>query len=678
MSSETLIYIIIAGIIALLLALFQYWYKSKIKSKLNVLLSFLRFVSVFSVLLLLINPKFDKTTYYNEKPSLIVAVDNSESVSYLKQDEKTRQLLANLKSDVNLNNKFNLDIYTFGKKVESSDSLAFKEKQSNPGMLFERLSQVYKNTNSPTIFITDGNQTYGNDYEFVTNKFKQSVFPIILGDTIQYIDVKIQQLNVNKYAYLKNQFPVEIIATYSGNNSVNTQLKVTSGNNATVFSQNLNFSKQNTSQIISFTLPANRVGVSSYKAEIVPIENEKNIVNNAKNFAVEVIDQKTNVAIISDITHPDLGALKKSIESNEQRQASILKPNEYLLKSNDFQLVILYQPNNSFSLVFDEIEKLKLNKLTVLGTKTNWSSLNSFQSYYNQKITNQTEEFQPTLNSNYSTFIVDNIDFSEFPPLQSEFGETVFKVPIETILYKTINGTQLKEPLLATFEDNTKREAVLLGEGIWRWRAQSYLNDKSFNNFDDFIGKIVQYLGSNQRKSRLNIAYESFYNGNDDIKVSAQYFNKNYEFDVTANINITLNNKDNNSSKTFPFVLKNSSYEVDLSGLEAGDYSFTVAVTNENISKSGELKILDYNVEQQFLNANVTKLQKLATNSLGTSYFIDDTNALINDLINDSRFVTIQKSSKNVVPLIDWKFLLAIIAFSLSAEWFIRKYNGLI
>ena len=373
MSSETLIYIIIAGIIALLLALFQYWYKSKIKSKLNVLLSFLRFVSVFSILLLLINPKFDKTTYYNEKPSLIVAVDNSESVSYLKQDEKTRQLLANLKSDVNLNNKFNLDIYTFGKKVESSDSLTFKEKQSNPDMLFERLSQVYKNTNSPTIFITDGNQTYGNDYEFVTNKFKQPVFPIILGDTIQYIDVKIQQLNVNKYAYLNNQFPVEIIATYSGNNSVNTQLKVTSGNNATVFSQNLNFSKQNTSQIISFTLPANRVGVSSYKAEIVPIENEKNIVNNAKNFAVEVIDQKTNVALISDITHPDLGALKKSIESNEQRQASILKPNEYLLKSNDFQLVILYQPNNSFSLVFDEIEKLKLNKFTVLGTKTSFA-----------------------------------------------------------------------------------------------------------------------------------------------------------------------------------------------------------------------------------------------------------------------------------------------------------------
>jgi hypothetical protein len=120
------------------------------------------------------------------------------------------------------------------------------------------------------------------------------------------------------------------------------------------------------------------------------------------------------------------------------------------------------------------------------------------------------------------------------------------------------------------------------------------------------------------------------------------------------------------------------SYEVDLSGLEAGNYSFTVKVNNENISKSGELKILDYNVEQQFLNANVTKLQSLASHTEGTSYFIDNTSTLANDLLNDSRFATIQKSTKKVVPLIDWKYLLALIALSLAAEWFIRKYNGLI
>ncbi|MGJ8593005.1 MAG: VWA domain-containing protein [Aquaticitalea sp.] len=677
MQTDTILFILLAGIIALFLALFQYIYKSKKHSKIYMLLALLRFVTIFSILLLLINPKFDKITYFNEKPNLVVAVDNSESISYLKHDLKTRQLIADLKSNKDLNERFNLEFYRFGKDVEATDSLSFDEKQSNPSLLFDRLSQVNGTNMSPTLFISDGNQTYGNDYEFYTTRYKQPVYPVILGDTTQYMDLKIQQLNVNRYAYLKNQFPVEVIVVSNHSVNINTAFKITSGN-STVYSQNVNFSKANSSQVINLTLPANRVGVNSYRAELVPIENEKNTVNNVKNFAVEVIDQKTNVAIVSDIIHPDLGALKKSIESNEQRQASILSPNEFISQSNDFQLAILYQPNNNFRLVFDEIEKLKLNKLVVVGTKTTWSSLNNFQSYYIQTITNQTEEFQPILNPNYSTFIVDNLDFSNLPPIGSEFGETKFLVPNETILYKSVNGTPLKEALLTTFEVNDRREALLNGEGIWKWRAQSYLDDKSFTSFDNFMGKLVQYLSSNQKKTRLNVTYESFYNGNDDVRVNAQYFNRNYEFDATATLNITLKNKDNEASRTFPFILKNTSYEVDLSGLAAGDYSFTVSVANENISKSGELKILDYNVEQQFLNANVTKLQSLATNSNGTSYFIDDTKSLIDNLLKDDRFVTIQKSTKNVVPLIDWKFLLAIIALSLSAEWFIRKYNGLI
>jgi len=677
LQTDTLTYIILSGILALILALFQYIFKSKKTTKIYWFLAFLRFVTIFSVLLLLINPKFDKISFYDEKPNLIVAIDNSESISYLNQSQNTTDLIETLKQNEQLKDNFNLEFYTFGKSVNPSDSLGFNEKQSNIAQVFGRLSEVYNNSVSPTLLITDGNQTYGYDYEFMTSKYKQAVFPVILGDTTTYTDVKIQQLNVNRYAYLKNKFPVEIIATYNGNNPVNSLLRVKSGN-TTVFSQPISFSKSQTSQIVNLNLPANRVGVGSYKAEIIPLDNEKNIVNNIKNFAVEVIDQKTNVAIVSDIIHPDLGALKKSIESNEQRQAVILNSIDFLKQSKDFQLVIAYQPTNNFRSLFKEIERLKLNKFVITGTKTNWSLLNQLQTNYNQKITNQTESFQPAVNQNYSTFIIDDLNFDEFPPLQSEFGETTFTVPFETLLFKTINGTQIEEPLLSTFEISDKREALLLGEGIWRWRAQSYLDEKSFNTFDNFIGKLVQYLSSKQRRSRLNVNYESFYNGNDNVKITAQYFNKNYEFDANANINIVLNNKLSNDTKTYPFVLKNTNYQVDLSGLEAGEYSFTVRTSNGNVSKSGELKILDYNVEQQFLNANVTKLQSLATNSDGKSYFIDDTSTIINDLLTDSRFATIQKSSKKVVPLLDWKYLLALIALSLATEWFIRKYNGLI
>ncbi|MFT5846301.1 VWA domain-containing protein [Psychroserpens sp.] len=677
MQTQTIIFIILAGIIALSLALFQYAYKAKLKGRRAWLLTGLRFITYFSIFVLLINPKFDKITYYNEKPNLVVAVDNSESISYLNQTQNTTDLISLLKSNEALNDNFNLEFYSFGKDVQSTDSLSFNEKQSNLAQIFERLSEVYNNSISPTLIISDGNQTYGNDYAYMTKRYKQSIFPVILGDTITYTDIKLQQLNVNRYAYLKNKFPVEVIATYNGNTTVNTQLRISAGN-STVFSKPLTFSKTQTSQIVNFTLPASRVGVTSYRAQVVPLDNEKNTINNVKNFAVEVIDQKTNVAIVSDLLHPDLGALKNSIESNEQRNADILSPVEFLDKSVDYQLVIVYQPTNNFKALFNEIDKLKLNKIVITGTKTNWSLLNKLQSNYKQELTNQFEEYQATLNQNYGTFIVDNLNFGEFPPLKGTFGETSFTVTFETILYKTINGNEIDEPLLATFEINDKREALILGEGIWRWRAQAYLNENSFNTFDNFMGKLVQYLSTNKRRTRLNVNYESFYNGNDNVRITAQFFNKNYEFDNNANLTINLKNKDTEEVKSLPFVLKNTSYEVDLSSLEAGNYSFTVKVNNENVSKSGELKILDYNVEQQFLNANVNKLQTLANNSNGTSYFIDNISTLTYDLINDSRFATIQKSTKKVVPLIDWKYLLGLIALSLAGEWFIRKYNGLI
>ncbi|MGM5471395.1 VWA domain-containing protein [Flavobacteriaceae bacterium LMO-SS05] len=677
MQIETILLIILAGILALSLALFQYLYQSKNRSGVYKLLAFLRFLTFFSVLLLLINPKFDKITYYNEKPNLIIALDNSESIAYLNQDEKAKTLVESLMSNDSLNTRFNLEFYTFGKDLNASGAITFKEKQSNLAKIFKRLSEVHSHSISPTILITDGNQTYGNDYQFSAQQYKQPTFPVILGDTTTYSDLKIEQLNVNKYAYLKNKFPVEIMAVYTGNMAMSTQLKITS-ESGVVHSQPLHFNSSKTSQVIQVTLPADKVGVQSYKAELQPLDNEKNKINNIKNFAVEVMDQKTNVAIVSDIIHPDLGALKKAIESNEQRSASILSPEDYLNQVNDFQMVILYQPNNTFRLVYQEIERLKRNSFVILGTKTDWQFLNGIQSHYKQEISRQTENFQPALNQNYGVFIIDDLNFNDFPPLQTEFGKTAFNIPETTILYKTIHGIRTDEPLLATFEINDRRGAVLNGEGVWRWRAQSFMEDKSFNAFDNFIGKLVQYLSSNQSRSRLNLNYESFYNGNDDVKITAQFFNKNYEFESNASLNINLININNKASSSLPFILKNNSYQVDLSALEPGDYRFTVSVTNENMSKSGTFKILDYNIEQQFLNANVSKLQQLAINSSGKSYFIDQISGFANDFIKDNRFATIQKSNKNVVSLIDWKILLGIISLSLAAEWFIRKFNGLI
>ncbi len=677
MNLETLLYIIIAGIAALSLALFQYMFKSKLKFKLKYLLFALRTLSIFGIILLLINPKFETERYYNEKPTLVLAVDNSESITYLKQDSIARSIAEAIKTNPNLNARFNIETYSFGSSVSSNDTLNFKALQSNIAATLNQFGDVYANKTAPIVLLTDGNQTYGTDYSYGAQQIKQSVYPVILGDSIRYSDLAIKQLNVNRFAFLKNKFPVEIIANYTGNTTVNTELKIRSGNSI-VFNKSIQFTKNKNSEIITANLPANTVGVKTYSVELSPIANEKNTVNNKTYFGVEVIDQKTKVALVSDVLHPDLGVLKKAIESNEQRSVSVLKPNDFETQIYDFQFVILYNPNNSFNTIFKRIETQNINSFIITGTSTDYAFLNKIQSNFSFSVTNETEEYQPVLNKNYTNFIIDNIDFENYPPLKSEFGAIQFSVPNTTILNKSLNGNASNAPLLTTFETNGKKGALLSGEGLWRWRAQCYLDTKSFEDFDNFLGKLVQYLSSNKKRQRLALDHKSFYTGNANIIISAQYFNASYEFDTTAALTLYLKNKTTNKTKEIPFLLGINNYTTDLSGLEPGDYDFKIKHNTENITASGGFKVLAYNVEQQFLNADITKLNALAKTTEGVSVFKSEIPELINKLLADKRYATIQKSTKNSVPLIALKYLLFIIAFSLFLEWFIRKYNGLI
>ncbi|CDF79186.1 conserved hypothetical protein [Formosa agariphila KMM 3901] len=674
MSIETVLYIILAGIVALLLALFQYKYKVKSMSKQYMLFAFLRFITIFSVLLLLINPKLDQLQLTTEKPKLLVVVDNSNSITQLKQDANAKEVVENIRSHSNLNNKFNIEYFTLGKTLSTSDTLTFQDKQTDIASALDALQDIYKDDVAPTILISDGNQTFGSDYEF-TN-YSNPVYPIILGDTTHYVDLSIRQLNVNKYAYLKNKFPVETILVYNGKEAVNTVFTVTSGEQ-TVYSKNISFSETQNSEVLNFTLPANHVGTSTYKAHLKPLDTEKNTVNNIKNFAVEVIDEQMNIAVISTFYHPDLGMLKKSIESNEQRSVTILKPNEIKSKLNDFNLVILYQPNNQFKFIFDAIKAENKNAFIISGTHTDWFFLNNQSNVYEHDITAQSEVYQGVFNTNYSMFIVDDLNFDMFPPLNSSFGDLTFFGPYETLLYKKYGNLTTEQPLLATFEINGRREALLLGENIWQWRAQSFLNEKSFHMFDNFVGKLIQYLASTKRKTRLILDFESFYEGVNNVIIKAQFFNKNYEFDGRETLQIKVKNKETDEETELPFVLKNNNYQVDLSHLSASNYDFTVSAINEKISKSGSFTVLEYNVEQQFLNANVSKLNVLANKTSGTSYFIDSYDSVFNELISSKKYTSIQKSTKTTQGLIDWKYVLGIIVFCLSLEWFLRKYNGL-
>ena len=675
-TNQMILYIIGSGILALIVALFQYIYKMK-RNPINWILATLRFITVFSLILLIVNPKFDNNVIKDLKPTLVVAVDNSESIKYLNKDSLSRLAIESILGNSELSEKYNIKIYSFGKKLNQNKSLNFNEKQTNITKAIQDIESIYESQIAPIVLISDGNQTIGTNYGYASKAFKQAVFPLTLGDSLFNADLKIQQINVNKYAYLNNKFPVEIFCSYSGNKTLSTELTISSDNNI-IHKERLEFSPEVSSRIITPLINTTKVGQQAYQVYLKPIKNEKNKVNNLKYISVETIDELSKVALISTMSHPDIGALKTSIETNEHRLVDLLKPEEFIMSKESYGLVVLYQPNTEFKEVFERTKKMNNNTFIIGGISTQWRFLNEIQSDFYQEVTGQNESFNGNTNLDYMNFNITDYSFISHPPLTTEFGQVSINTQYETLLYKSINGILTNEPLWFTYEKNASRNSVLLAENLWKWRMYSFQQNLNFVTFDSFIAKVIQYLDVKNLDNRLILDYQSIYDGGQKLEISAQYFNKNYELDSNADIGITFQNNETGRQVEFPMITDSYSYKLDLSVLDAGSYSFEVKVNKGSHRKSGTIEILKFNIEQQFLNADIDQLRQLSANTNTTIYFDTQVNQLIEQLISENRFYSIQKISKKSVYLLDITFLLFLLFSSLATEWLIRKYNGLI
>lgn len=682
MGVQTFVLIGLAAMLSAGIVLFQYYYKTKRKGKLSVTLSVLRFLAVFSVLLLLINPKFTKNEYRVEKANLIVLVDNSTSVANSK--DTIQNILEKILQNKSLEQRFNFERYGFGDALRASDNdgpilndSLFIDNNTNISEALRGLQEIYSSSNTAIILLTDGNQNLGADYEYYGARQKFPIFPIAIGDTTRYDDVAISQVNANRYAFLKNKYPVETYISYNGRRAINTSLKI-SIDGRTVFRETISFTNTDNTKTITTLLDANSVGLKNIVVSVDSLANERNTVNNTRQIAVEVIDEKTDIAIVSNLLHPDIGALKNAVERNEQRSVSILKATVDPKEFENVDLFILYQPDASFTPVYDYIQRKKANRFTVTGSQTDWNFLNQVQNSFSKNSYNQVEEVFPTMNSGFTIFDISDFSIQDFPPLNANLGEINLRKSGETLLGQRVKGVDLNQPLLAVMGSETEREAVLFGENSWKWRMQSYRNDRDFKNFDGLIGKIMLYLSTDNTRERLTLDYESVYPGGNTAKITAAYFDETYVFDANATLDLRLRNTETNNMTEIPMLLQGSYYEGDLSSLTPGRYEFTVGVRDENLSKSGSFTITDFDVEKQLVSTDYQKLSRLARTSGGKSYFPSQVEALVSDFSEDERFLPVQKSERNTVSLIDFRILLAVIAAALAAEWFIRKYHGLI
>ena len=670
MNALNLFLSVLAFLIAGLIVYFQYYHKQKINSDTK-LLSLLRFLSLFCILILLINPKFEQNYSEIHKPSLLLGIDNSSSITHLEREEVLNELRQFFLKDKDLNDRFDIEVYKFGAGISTDTLLSFEEAQTDIYKLVDGLNALAPEHASPIVLLTDGNQTYGRNYAFMASK--NPVFPIVIGDTLVPEDIGISRVNVNAYASLDNNFEVELFLNSNVKENINSKL-VIERNGINLYTTNVSFTELRQSVLVNFFLSADTVGMQLYKAKLIPFKGEKNVQNNNYNFGVEILDEQSEVVIVYNVLHPDLGMLKRSIETNKQRKASLIAVNDFDFKKHSDAIVILYQPDLSFTTLMDLLEQDNGNYLIITGRRTDWEVLNTSQNDFYKKTTGLVENVFPIYKNDFSTFYTEDLGYQNFPPLLSSFGDIEFNTDHEVLLSQKINDLNTSIPLLVAYGDNNAKRVVLFGEGIWKWRAESFRSETSFDKFDLFFNSLIQYLQLKDRKQNMDLFYDPVYNANETIRIQVKNYDRNLNLELDSQLILRIDG----SNEVIPFYVRNNLYEVQLSNLEAGTHKFEIEELGSDKKQAGSFIVVPFSSEQESQGPNVNDLRQLARQSGGIEFFENQVEDLKIELLQNQSFKAVQKQRNNLISLIDWKWILGLIVLSLSLEWLLRKYRGMI
>jgi hypothetical protein len=434
------------------------------------------------------------------------------------------------------------------------------------------------------------------------------------------------------------------------------------------------FTRENRTKNISFMLPADSVGMQLYEVNLLPFKGELNVQNNRGAFGVEILDEQAQVAVVYKLLHPDLGMIKRSIETNKQRKAVLIQIDEFEEQKEEFSLCILYQPDRTFDSLIARLKREQQNIFIVSGSMTDWKFLNSAKLGFSKMVTGIIENVFPSYQHDFNTFYSEDLGFDYFPPLRSQLGDVTFRGQHEYLLTQKVNGIDTKMPLLATYSDQDTKGVLWFGEDIWKWRAHCYESYGSFEKFDLFFNNLIQFLQLSGRERELDLFYEPVFHADETVTIRAKKYDSNLR--EALNSKLVLRLKD--SLKDIPFYLRNGTYEAQLNNLREGNYNFEVHDLELDQKKAGSFAVVPFSIEQEAQTPDIGSLKSLASNSGGILYYPDQFEALRTELLENEQFRASLKERTELISLVDWKWLLGLIVLSLSMEWLLRKYRGLI
>lgn len=677
-------YIILCVLAGLAYAFILYQTKHHWSQRTNRILFVVRTVVISLIAFLLLGPILKLTVNEIEKPSLVFLIDDSQSVREVTDSVQREQMLQQVGRLANELRDKDFDVQLKGISG-AEENFTFRHTSSDlSGAIRNVLTESEGRNLSGIVLLSDGIYNAGTSPLY--SPLRIPVFTVGIGDTTQRIDASIRNIAFNKIAYQGNRFPVrvEVLAKSLPDQLIQVSLS-RKGKEVATQTQN---SANKSILYFDFQAEAEEKGIQRLDVSVKPVGNETNTRNNYVGIFVEVVEGKKKILLVAPAPHPDVKALRAVAEKNTNYEfiihiTGVMEASPQALQPTAVDLAIFQQPFDDTGKtigLYNTMKRAGIPVFLLLGGRTNFRQLPANGVPLSFEVLGQTDEVLPVMNDQFRNFVFNqNVStiFAKYPPVNVPFGKLNYPPQAQVLLWQRIGSVTTNRPLLLSWEDAGQKIAVLVGEGIWRWRLDEYDAQGNTQSFDEVFGKLIQYLSTRDDKRKFrSFPIQNEFTDAESVIFESQVFND--LFDPVYGNKVTIEIRDdNNQPKAFDYVLSPGNQRYRLGAMKEGVYRFRAStdINGKREEVRGEFLVRQQSLEIQTLTADFNLLRRLSEETGGRFYSFNASSQLVDHLARyEAKSIIRSDDSFNSIINLKWMFF--IILALLTAEWFTRKFLG--
>jgi hypothetical protein len=679
-------YLIVCAIVAIGLAFLLYKGKHPWSKLWNRILFAVRMMLAFILTFLLLGPIVRQVQNVFEKPHFVILYDNSVSVKEAVDSTNLQALHSQVNDLATGLTENGYEVSLTGLNGDVTSLPEYNAEQSDLTGALKRIASRHEGSSiAGVVLVSDGIYNAGISPRYTPLNFP--VYTVGIGDTTQHVDVAIKNIAYNKIAYQGNKFPlkVEVMVT----NLVSTPVTATLFQGGKQIDKQVKTSRESQLLIFDFQPLASEQGIQKLDVQLAVNAEEHNTQNNRSSVFVEVVEGKKKILVVAAAPHPDVKALREVIEKNSNYEFVLYTPAlnnnaPPTFKPNDIDLAIFHQSpdlRGRTNALFEQYASSKASLFVILGAQSDLRQISKFDLPLKvEGSPREYDEVTPVANTAFSSFMISPEAISiltDFPPVSVHFGKIGISLGAVPLLFQRVGSLATDKPLLAVTQQNERKVAVMLGEGLWRWRLNEFDRTENTAAFDEIFGKLIQYLSTTEDRRRFrSYPIQQEFSDTQPVVFESQVYNAIFEPVYGNNIALELTSEQGKKT-SYSYTTSPGNTRYQIGGLQEGVYRYIASTSLDGKTENvrGEFAVIKRQAELLNLTADFDMLQALAANTGGSFYHASNIQSLKNDL-QQVQAKTVIHSEERYDTLINLKWVFVVLIIMVSFEWTLRKYFG--